>query len=106
MIKYYNEMHSSFADKYRLYASISFILLILVLGLPMWWKTTEVYRVQLPYTEIEQLTKVEIAATSTVYLYTKYAGRGQLLQTELQDMYRTHRESCLINKSLYKFPQN
>lgn len=75
-----------------MYASISFILLILVLGLPMWWKTTQVYRVELPYKEIESLTKVEITARSNVYLYTKDAGRARLLQTELEDMYRTHRK--------------
>lgn len=86
-------------DKYRMYASISFILLILVLGLPMWWKTTEVYRVQLPYNEIARLTKVEITAKSTVYVYTKYAGRGRLLRDELEDMYRTHRKQ-FVNKFL------
>lgn len=54
------------------------------------------YRVQLPYTEIERLTKVDIAAQSTVYLYTKYAGRAKLLQTELQDLYQAHRKEDVI----------
>ena len=85
-----------FTDKYRLYASASFILLILVLGLPMWWKTTEVYRVQLPYGEIQDLSRVEIMAKSTVYIYTELPGRSKMLETELQDMYRAHRKCCLV----------
>lgn len=80
------------AENYRLYASVSFILIILVLGLPMWWKTTEIYRVQLPYSEIESLTQVEIAARSTVYLYTRDVERSLLLQSELEDAYKTHRK--------------
>lgn len=71
---------------------MSFILLIVVLGLPMWWKTTEVYRVPLPYKEIEGLTEVEIKATTTVYLYTKDATRSDLLQTELKDLFSVNRK--------------
>ncbi|KAH7955779.1 hypothetical protein HPB52_003851 [Rhipicephalus sanguineus] len=37
-------------------ASISFILMFVFVGLPVWWKTTTVYRVNLPYDEIETLS--------------------------------------------------
>ncbi|CAH1762302.1 88_t:CDS:2 [Entrophospora sp. SA101] len=37
---------------------ISFWIVILI-GLPFWWKTTEVYRAQLPFTEIEEWSKWE-----------------------------------------------
>ncbi|KAH7959562.1 hypothetical protein HPB49_011884 [Dermacentor silvarum] len=36
-------------------ASIAFILIFVLVGLPVWWKTTTVYRVNLPYDEIEAL---------------------------------------------------
>lgn len=75
-----------------MYASISFILLILVLGLPMWWKTTEVYRVKLPYNEIANLTNVPITVQSKVYLYTREAARSELLKTELMDKFQAHRK--------------
>ncbi|KAL1428615.1 hypothetical protein MTO96_002973 [Rhipicephalus appendiculatus] len=37
-------------------AGISFILIFVFVGLPVWWKTTTVYRVNLPYDEIETLS--------------------------------------------------
>lgn len=42
-----------------MYSSISFILIFVFVGLPVWWKTTTVYRVNLPYDEIKTMsTKV------------------------------------------------
>ncbi|KAH8039049.1 hypothetical protein HPB51_004974 [Rhipicephalus microplus] len=41
-------------------ASISFILIFVFVGLPVWWKTTTVYRVNLPYDEIETLSTQEL----------------------------------------------
>ncbi|CAH2052716.1 unnamed protein product, partial [Iphiclides podalirius] len=35
-----------------MWASASFVGVLIVIGLPLWWKTTEVYRVALPYDEI------------------------------------------------------
>lgn len=77
----------SSSDKFRIYASVSFILLILVVGLPMWWKTTEVYRMKLPYNEIEALTKVPIRTRSVVYIYTQDHYRSKLLRAELRDIF-------------------
>ncbi|XP_077510166.1 phosphatidylinositol glycan anchor biosynthesis class S [Amblyomma americanum] len=37
-------------------ASVSFIIIFILVGLPVWWKTTTVYRVTLPYDEIEALS--------------------------------------------------
>ncbi|CAG8801106.1 17066_t:CDS:10, partial [Gigaspora margarita] len=45
-------------DKSRRLIIISFWVVILI-GLPLWWKTTEVYRAQLPFTEIEEWSKWE-----------------------------------------------
>ncbi|XP_041972598.1 GPI transamidase component PIG-S isoform X2 [Aricia agestis] len=36
----------------RMWASASFVGVLIIIGLPLWWKTTEVYRVTLPYSEI------------------------------------------------------
>ncbi|CAG9558956.1 unnamed protein product [Danaus chrysippus] len=36
----------------RMWASASFVGVLIIIGLPLWWKTTEVYRVALPYDEI------------------------------------------------------
>ncbi|CAG8731711.1 8298_t:CDS:2, partial [Racocetra fulgida] len=45
-------------DKSRRLIIISFWVVILI-GLPLWWKTTEVYRAQLPFAEIEEWSKWE-----------------------------------------------
>ncbi|XP_050671247.1 GPI transamidase component PIG-S isoform X2 [Leptidea sinapis] len=36
----------------RMWASASFVGVLIVIGLPLWWKTTEVFRVALPYDRI------------------------------------------------------
>ncbi len=38
-------------------AAASYVLLMLVVGVPIWWRTTEVYRVSLPYAEIDGLDR-------------------------------------------------
>jgi hypothetical protein len=49
---------SSFSlDKSRQYISaLSILAVALFVGLPVWWKTTEVYRCPLPYKEINDLS--------------------------------------------------
>jgi len=40
-------MEASKIDKrFNAYAAISFVLTALIVGIPVWWKTTEVYRFQ------------------------------------------------------------
>ncbi|KAJ0173298.1 hypothetical protein K1T71_011474 [Dendrolimus kikuchii] len=36
----------------RMWASAAFVGVLIVIGMPLWWKTTEVYRVSLPYDKI------------------------------------------------------
>ncbi|XP_053131578.1 GPI transamidase component PIG-S isoform X1 [Hemicordylus capensis] len=44
------------AEKVRgKYAALSFATIAILVGLPLWWKTTETYRASLPYTEIAEL---------------------------------------------------
>ncbi|GAB6030053.1 hypothetical protein CHUAL_005736 [Chamberlinius hualienensis] len=52
-------------EKYKL-ASIASYLLIIVIGLPIWWKTTEVYRVSLPYDDIHRLAENDMTLPVTV----------------------------------------
>ncbi|XP_043910331.1 GPI transamidase component PIG-S [Protopterus annectens] len=37
------------------YAAISIAVIVTVIGLPLWWKTTETYRASLPYSQISEL---------------------------------------------------
>ncbi|GFS10068.1 GPI transamidase component PIG-S-like [Elysia marginata] len=41
-------------------AALCFGLFFIVVGLPLWWKTTMVYRVSLPYSDIQHLSEKQI----------------------------------------------
>uniref|UniRef100_A0A182Q707 GPI transamidase component PIG-S n=1 Tax=Anopheles farauti TaxID=69004 RepID=A0A182Q707_9DIPT len=68
----------------HIYATIAFIIVIIVIGVPMWWKTTEVYRVSLPYAEIRALDEEPIKATFRLGLYCQSAERREILAFELR----------------------
>jgi len=53
---------SSFVSEKRtnVYAAVGVGFVCVIIGLPLWWKTTEVYRVSLPYSDIEELAKVKV----------------------------------------------
>nr|DBA34282.1 TPA: hypothetical protein GDO54_001860 [Pyxicephalus adspersus] len=44
-------------------AALSIALVAAVVGLPLWWKTTETYRATLPYSEISQLGRLQLQLT-------------------------------------------
>ncbi|XP_075052905.1 GPI-anchor transamidase component PIGS [Mixophyes fleayi] len=44
-------------------AALSIALVAAVVGLPLWWKTTETYRASLPYSEISQLGLLQLQLT-------------------------------------------
>lgn len=43
-------------------AALSFATIAVVLGLPLWWKTTETYRAALPYADIDGLGQQPVSA--------------------------------------------
>lgn len=47
-------------------AALGVGIVCLVIGLPLWWKTTEIYRVQLPYSDINKLSQNRVIYTSTI----------------------------------------
>lgn len=46
------QIKSDAEESSRMWASASFVGVLIIIGLPLWWKTTEVYRVSLPYDKI------------------------------------------------------
>lgn len=44
-------------------AALTFGFICLVVGIPLWWKTTEVYRVNLPYSDIADLSNAKFQFT-------------------------------------------
>lgn len=57
------------AEKVKIYSTIAFIMVVVVIGFPVWWKTTEVYRVSLPNSQINSLDHTSISIKSTVYVW-------------------------------------
>lgn len=41
-------------------AALFFAAVVIVLGLPLWWKTTETYRAPLPYSQISGLNSLQV----------------------------------------------
>ena len=42
-------------------ALLSYVLVAVFIGVPLWWKTTEVYRSPLPYTQINELANKQVS---------------------------------------------
>ena len=64
---------SSFSlDKSRQYISaLSILAVALFIGLPVWWKTTEVYRCPLPYKEINDLSVNQVSKLIIIVVRTE-----------------------------------
>lgn len=50
------------------YAALGVGFVCIVIGLPLWWKTTEVYRVPLPYSDIAELKDAKVFTLMTLNL--------------------------------------
>jgi len=68
-------------------AAASYAFLMLVIGVPVWWKTTEVYRAYVPYSEIANLESLPVMQKANVLLITADAEdshlRGPIFQKTL-----------------------
>ncbi|XP_051786363.1 GPI transamidase component PIG-S-like [Erpetoichthys calabaricus] len=54
------------------YAALSIAAMVIVVGLPLWWKTTETYRASLPYSQIGELDTLQLQLTMEVdVIFTK-----------------------------------
>ncbi len=52
------------SEQWRQYVSALCVLFVAVfVGLPTWWRTTEVYRCSLPYQEIDQLARQQVSSS-------------------------------------------
>ncbi|XP_005175676.2 GPI transamidase component PIG-S isoform X2 [Musca domestica] len=74
-------------DKFRLYATIAFMTVVIVIGVPMWWKTTEVYRVGLPSSDIMELSDKPLKMHIKIGIFNVKNERASLLINELKEEY-------------------
>ncbi|XP_011639274.1 GPI transamidase component PIG-S isoform X2 [Pogonomyrmex barbatus] len=74
-------------EKYRVYASMSFAILLLGVGMPLWWHTTTVPRVMLPYTGIDELSQLDIRITTKITVAALSVNRAELLAREIKQTF-------------------
>ncbi|XP_071639701.1 GPI transamidase component PIG-S isoform X5 [Temnothorax longispinosus] len=72
------------AEKYRVYASVSFAVLLLGIGVPLWWHTTTVPRVTLPYAGIDELSQLDIRITTKITVAALSHNRAELFAREIR----------------------
>ncbi|XP_043265012.1 GPI transamidase component PIG-S [Colletes gigas] len=81
-------------EKYRIYASISFAVLLLGIGVPLWWHTTAVQRVSLPYAGIDGLSNLDVKIKIKLVLAILSERRAEKLTRELTEAFE--------NTAIYK----
>nr|XP_012135842.1 PREDICTED: GPI transamidase component PIG-S [Megachile rotundata]XP_012135843.1 PREDICTED: GPI transamidase component PIG-S [Megachile rotundata]XP_012135844.1 PREDICTED: GPI transamidase component PIG-S [Megachile rotundata]XP_012135845.1 PREDICTED: GPI transamidase component PIG-S [Megachile rotundata] len=93
-------------EKYRIYASVSFAVLLLGIGVPLWWHTTTVPRVSLPYAGIERLSDLRLEIQTKLLVVTLSEERAESLTRDIEeafrdvDVYRIRVEHRTISSSL------
>lgn len=60
-----------------------------MIGLPLWWETTDVYRVPLPYSRIAALDSLDVTLAMNISITTLDAARGDKLIEDLKDILKT-----------------
>ncbi|XP_066552081.1 GPI transamidase component PIG-S [Amia ocellicauda] len=60
-------MAATIVEKWRgRNAALAIAAVVIIIGIPLWWKTTETYRAGLPYSEISQLENLQLQLTVAV----------------------------------------
>ena len=75
-------------EKYRIYASISFAVLLLGIGVPLWWHTTAVPRVPLPYAGIERLTDLDVNIKTKIVVAALSQDRAESLARDIMESFK------------------
>lgn len=83
------EYDTTVDDKYKVYASISFAVLLLGIGVPLWWHTTAVPRVSLPYAGIERLSDLKVKIGTKIILATTSKQRADALSNEIMEAFKS-----------------
>ncbi|XP_046385879.1 GPI transamidase component PIG-S [Ischnura elegans] len=73
----------------RMYAALGFAFILLVVGIPLWWKTTKVHRVALPYGRIGELGDVSLIHEFEVDVVTTNEFRAKKLAEDLQESFKS-----------------
>lgn len=73
--------------------------MVVLVGIPLWWKTTEVYRVALPYPEIDELHELDLKIQLNIHIATLDDAKGEVLIKELRNM-------CMLSSQYFSFSKH
>ena len=79
---------TSVDERYRIYASISFAVLLLGIGVPLWWHTTAVPRVSLPYDGIERLSELRLEIKTELLVVALSRERAESLARDITEAFQ------------------
>lgn len=48
-------------------ATLSIAAMVILVGLPLWWRTTETYRAWLPVSQIKEMANLQVCYISVLY---------------------------------------
>ncbi|XP_073981889.1 phosphatidylinositol glycan anchor biosynthesis class S [Rhodnius prolixus] len=80
------DLNTEKLDAHKMWAAISFAVMLIVIGIPLWWKTTEVHRATLPYDEIHRLDPLSVNIGMTIYVYSEFPTRTNFIMQSLEDI--------------------
>ncbi|CRL06983.1 CLUMA_CG019975, isoform A [Clunio marinus] len=94
ILNIYNKMEESSnksKDEFsRILSTISYIVVIFIIGIPMWWKTTEIHRASLPSNEILSLDVTPITFTMNIAVFISNDDKRRRTVDDLQSLFDTN----------------
>lgn len=82
-------------------AALTFIVILLGLGVPVWWNTTTVQRASLPLEELSNMAKVSRKEQSFPILL-KAINDAQVMANKLQDVLIQSKELCRLTENFMR----
>ncbi|VVC29688.1 Phosphatidylinositol-glycan biosynthesis class S protein [Cinara cedri] len=66
-----------------------YAFILLVIGIPLWWRMTEVQRHPLPYSQISQLGNMDVTIATDIFVYTKNVSKTEQIIQQLHTTFNS-----------------
>lgn len=71
-----------------MYSAISYMVVLFGIGIPMWWYTTQLYRMALPDTRMQNLGTAPLQIQMNIHLATTSVNFKQLIINEINEHFK------------------
>lgn len=65
------KLNDNASEDLRNLSAAVYAFILLIIGIPLWWRMTEVQRHPLPYAQISELGSMDVVITTDIFVYTK-----------------------------------